>query len=67
MKQQLAEIASIANDPASPTFANTIEAMERSGALLRRVIADLRRVDRVEHESSAPKIDGEGSPRSSLA
>ena len=37
MKRQLAEIAAIANDPAPPTFTNTLEAMERSGALLTRV------------------------------
>jgi peptidyl-dipeptidase Dcp len=32
-----AEIAAIAADPAAPTFANTIAALERSGALLERV------------------------------
>ena len=37
MKRQIAEIEAIANDPAPPTFANTIEAMERSGELLTRV------------------------------
>src|SRR6478672_1005041 len=37
MKNQLAEIDAIANNPAAPTFANTLEAMERSGALLTRV------------------------------
>jgi peptidyl-dipeptidase Dcp len=37
MKQQLAEIEKIADQSAAPTFANTIEAMERSGALLTRV------------------------------
>src|SRR3954468_19950619 len=37
MKDQLAEIEKIANDPAAPTFANTLEAIERSGALLTRV------------------------------
>ncbi len=37
MKRELAEYEAIANDPAAPTFANTIEAMERSGQLLRRV------------------------------
>jgi len=37
MKRELAEIQTIANNPAAPTFANTIEAMERSGDLLRRV------------------------------
>ena len=37
MKDQLAEVEKIANDPAPPTFANTFETMERSGALLTRV------------------------------
>src|SRR3954468_6278701 len=36
MAEQLAEIDRIANDPAPPTFANTIEAMERSGRMLDR-------------------------------
>src|SRR4051812_33707512 len=37
MKQELAEYEAIANSDAPPTFANTIEAMERTGELLRRV------------------------------
>jgi peptidyl-dipeptidase Dcp len=37
MKQQLAEVEAIANNPQPPTFDNTIAAMERSGALLNRV------------------------------
>jgi peptidyl-dipeptidase Dcp len=37
MKQELAEYAAIADNEAPPTFANTIEAMERTGELLRRV------------------------------
>ncbi len=37
MRRELAEVEAIANDPAAPTFANTIEAMERTGELLRRV------------------------------
>src|SRR5512132_4152290 len=36
MKRQLAEIDTIANSSEAPTFANTIEAMERSGDLLTR-------------------------------
>jgi peptidyl-dipeptidase Dcp len=36
MKQELAEIEAVADSGDAPTFANTIEAMERSGALLRR-------------------------------
>src|SRR4051812_25605553 len=37
MRRELAEMDKIANDPAPPTFANTIEAMERAGELLDRV------------------------------
>jgi peptidyl-dipeptidase Dcp len=37
MKQQLAEVDQIANNPAAPTFDNTIVAMEKSGQLLNRV------------------------------
>ena len=35
-REHLAELAAIAADPAEPTFANTFEAYERSGQLLRR-------------------------------
>jgi peptidyl-dipeptidase Dcp len=37
MAEQLIEIRAIAANPAPPTFDNTIVAMERSGAMLRRV------------------------------
>src|SRR5262245_59704156 len=37
MRLQLEEVDAIANSADAPTFANTIEAMERSGALLSRV------------------------------
>jgi peptidyl-dipeptidase Dcp len=37
MAQQLAEVERIANDPAAPTFENTIAAMERTGRTLDRV------------------------------
>ncbi|QMU76036.1 M3 family metallopeptidase [Streptacidiphilus sp. PB12-B1b] len=36
MREQLAEVAAIAADPAPATFENTVEALERSGAVLRR-------------------------------
>lgn len=39
MKQQLAEIQKIADNSEAPTFENTLVAMEKSGALLRRVNA----------------------------
>jgi peptidyl-dipeptidase Dcp len=37
MEMNLAEIEDIADNPAPPTFENTIEAMERSGKSLRRI------------------------------
>jgi peptidyl-dipeptidase Dcp len=37
MKEQLAEIEGIANDPAPPTFENTVVAIEKSGRMLDRV------------------------------
>src|SRR3954465_10669416 len=37
MKQELAEMNAIADSADAPTFANTIEAMERAGGMLRRV------------------------------
>ena len=37
MKEQIAEIRQIADNPAAPTFDNTIAAMERSGRMLDRV------------------------------
>src|SRR6478672_2709693 len=37
MKQGLAEIETIANNPDAPTFDNTIVAMEKSGQLVTRV------------------------------
>ena len=39
MAQELAEIARIANDPAAPTFENTLVAMQRTGRLLARASA----------------------------
>lgn len=37
MEQQLQQVEAIANDAAAPDFANTIEALERSGEILTRV------------------------------
>ncbi len=39
MAAQQAEIAAIANNPAAPTFDNTLAAMERSGQVLNRALA----------------------------
>ena len=37
MEEHLAEVAAIGTDPATPSFANTIEALQRSGRTLERV------------------------------
>ncbi|WP_407692232.1 M3 family metallopeptidase [Pseudonocardia xinjiangensis] len=39
MEEQRAEVDAITGDPAPPTFANTVVALERSGAVLQRVSA----------------------------
>jgi peptidyl-dipeptidase Dcp len=39
MARQRAEVDAITSEPAPPTFTNTMEALERSGAMLRRVSA----------------------------
>src|SRR5438309_11669584 len=38
MAQQKGEVAAIASNPATPTFDNTVVAMERSGLLLERTL-----------------------------
>ncbi|QHQ29796.1 peptidyl-dipeptidase Dcp [Xanthomonas albilineans] len=64
MKQQLAEIRKIADNPEAATFANTIEAMERSGETLKRVSriffglvqADTNEARQKIQETVAPKL-----------
>ena len=48
MMEQIAEIRTIATNPAPPTFDNTIVAMERSGAMLRRVSAAFGAVNQAD-------------------
>jgi peptidyl-dipeptidase Dcp len=48
MAQQLVEMRAIADTPAAPTFDNTIVAMERSGAMLRRVSAAFGAVNQAD-------------------
>lgn len=48
MAEQIAEIRAIATNPAPPTFDNTVVAMERSGAMLRRVSAAFGAVNQAD-------------------
>ncbi len=63
MKDQLAEIEKIANDPAPPSFANTLEAMERSGALLTRVTKVFFNLTAANTSETLQKIKSEEAPK----
>jgi peptidyl-dipeptidase Dcp len=63
MKNQLAEIDAIANNPAAPTFANTLEAMERSGALLTRVTKVFFNLTTANTSDTLQKIKADEVPR----
>src|SRR5437868_12602207 len=63
MKNQLVEIDAIANNPASPTFANTLEAMERSGALLTRVTKVFFNLTTANTSDTLQKIKADEAPK----
>jgi peptidyl-dipeptidase Dcp len=63
MKQQLVEIAAIADNPAPPTFANTIEALERSGELLTRSYKVFLNVEQADTNEQLQKIKSELAPK----
>lgn len=63
MRRQLAEVASIADNPEPPTFANTIEALERSGALLTRVAKVFFNIGQSNTNDRIQKIKAEEAPK----
>ena len=63
MAEQLSEIAAIVADPAAPTFANTIEAMERSGELLKRVGGSFFNLNASHGNDALRAIDMEFAPK----
>jgi peptidyl-dipeptidase Dcp len=63
MTQQLAEIAAIADSPAPPTFANTIEAMERTGELLTRAYKVFLNVEHADTNEELQKIKADIAPK----
>src|SRR5436309_7888784 len=63
MKDQLIEVEKIANDPAPPTFANTFEAMERSGALLTRVTKVFFNLTQSNTNDTLQKIKSDEAPK----
>src|SRR5271170_1915421 len=62
MREQLAEVAAIAHNPAPPTFENTIVALERSGQLLTRVDNVFSRLNACNTDAEMQKIDTEMAP-----
>jgi peptidyl-dipeptidase Dcp len=63
MKDQLAEVEKIASDPAPPTFANTFETLERSGALLTRVTKVFFNLTQSNTNDALQKIKAEEAPK----
>ncbi|GAA3039605.1 M3 family metallopeptidase [Kitasatospora albolonga] len=63
MADQLAETAAIAASEEPPSFANTVEAMERSGALLRRVRLVFDNRNSSDTSPRLQELDAELSPR----
>ncbi|HWZ85442.1 MAG TPA: M3 family metallopeptidase [Thermoanaerobaculia bacterium] len=63
MKVQAAEMTAIADDPAPPTFENTIVAMEKSGELLTRVAKVFFNMDQSNTNDAIQKIKAEVAPR----
>src|SRR5881628_375948 len=63
MKQNLAEIEKIADSKAGPTFANTIEAMERSGALLTRSAKIFFALTQSNTNDEMQKVEAEVAPK----
>jgi len=63
MKQNLAEVEAIANNPEAPTFANTIEAMERSGAVLTRASKVFFNLSQSNTNDTMQKVEAEESPK----
>jgi peptidyl-dipeptidase Dcp len=63
MREQLREVAAIANNKQAPTFDNTIVAMERSGQLLTRVSTTFSSLQGANTNDALDAIDSEMSPR----
>jgi peptidyl-dipeptidase Dcp len=63
MREQLREVAAIANNPKAPTFDNTIVAMERSGQMLSRVSAVFSNLQTANTNDRLDAVDREMSPK----
>jgi peptidyl-dipeptidase Dcp len=63
MKENLAEVEQIASQDSAPSFANTIEAMERSGVLLTRVLKVFFPLTQANTDDTLQKVQSEEAPK----
>ena len=63
MEQELKEIEAIADNPAAPTFENTLVAMEKTGQLLQRVLYVFGGVTSANTNPALQKIQEEMTPK----
>ena len=63
MKRQRAEIAKIADNPAPPTFENTLVAMEKSGRMLDRVSETFFGVDQADSDATLNHVQAVVAPQ----
>jgi peptidyl-dipeptidase Dcp len=63
MRRQKAEIAKIADNPAPPTFENTVVAMERSGRMLDRVTNVFSALTGANTNDALQQVDTDTSPQ----
>ena len=63
MQQQIAEVAAITGSAAAPSFADTIEALERSGRLLERVSRVFFNLDASNTSDAIEAIARDYAPR----
>src|SRR5271154_3005109 len=63
MAEELSQMQAIADDPAAPTFDNTLVAMEKTGQLLQRTMAAFRGVTGANTNPVLQKVRTEEAPR----
>jgi peptidyl-dipeptidase Dcp len=63
MRQHLAEIEKIADNPEAPTFENTFVAMEKAGALLKRAMLAFDTVTGANTSDALQKVQEEEAPK----
>ncbi|HTQ62777.1 MAG TPA: peptidyl-dipeptidase Dcp [Candidatus Solibacter sp.] len=63
MAEELAEVQAIADNPAAPTFENTLVAMEKTGQLLQRVMETFGAVTAANTNPMLQQIEAEETPK----